>query len=394
MLEKWRARRDEILAAMEQIVSKEERSEANTKTLADFEAELTVLNAQITDFVKFTETRAAADMIDTRQARAAVTRPRPTDPQQLSFADEFVASEQFRNYHFHGTSSHVEIETRAPIMTTDAWAEPLFRPAQTTIAEPTIPLPLFDVVTVEPVTTGSVEWVQYELNPNAAAIVPEGAVKPESGLTGTPGAATLDNWAHWIQVTRQALEDSARLRNIIDSQMRNGVARKVHDSINAALVAAAIPVGPQGDSLLASIRMGIATVQGNGFYPNAVLLNPQDWATLDLTVFASTLAGPNSQSGFWGLRPISNPQQAAGTATVGDFKAGVKHFVRNSVSLYISDSHAETFISNVFTILGEQRAKTVVVNPNALVDCAAAPEIPIGTAASRGGRSGNGDTKK
>jgi HK97 family phage major capsid protein len=387
MLEKWRARRDEILAAMEEIVSKEERSEANTKTLSDFEAELTVLTAQINDHTRFMEARAAADMVDTRQARAAVVRQRPTDPQgDRTFAEDFIASEQFRNYHFHGTSSQVEIETRAPIATTDPVFEPLFRPAQISIAEPTISLPMFDLVTVEPVSTGSVEWVQYALDPNAAAVVPEGGVKPESGFAGTPGAATLDNWAHWVQVTRQALEDSQRLRSIIDTQMRNGVSRKVHDSISAALVAATLPTAA-GDDLLSAIRVGIATVQGAGFDPNAVLLNPADWAALDLTVMAGTLSGPTQQSGFWGLRPVASPDQPAGTATVGDFKTGVRHFRRNAVSLYITDSHAETFISNVFTILAEQRAKTVVVNPNALVECAATPEAPIARSASAKAKS-------
>jgi HK97 family phage major capsid protein len=386
MLEKWKARRDEILAAMEQIVSKEERSEANTKTLSDFEAELTVLTAQINDHTRFMEARAAADQVDSRQARAAVVRQRPTDPQERTFAEDFIASEQFRNYHFHGTSSQVEIETRAPITTTDAWAEGLFRPQQVNIAEPTISLPMFDLVTIEPVTTGSVEWVQYALNPNAAAVVAEGAVKPESGFAGTPGAATLDNWAHWVQVTRQALEDSQRLRSIIDTQMRNGVSRKVHDSISAALAAATLPTAT-GDDLLSAIRVGIATVQGAGFDPNAVLLNPADWASLDLTVMNATLSGPTSQTGFWGLRPVASPDQPAGTATVGDFKTGVRHFRRNAVSLYITDSHAETFISNVFTILAEQRAKTVVVNPNALVECAATPEPPVADGASRSGRT-------
>jgi hypothetical protein len=388
MLEKWQKRRDEILAAMESIVNSEERTEANTKSLNEYESELAVLNTQIADHTRFVEARAAADQIDSRQARAAVTqtRARPTDPQEQSLAEEFMASEQFRNYHFHGTSSAVEIETRAPIMTTSPGFEALFRPAQVTIAEPTVSLPLYDVVTVEPVSTGSVEWVQYALNPNAAAVVPEGGVKPESTLVGTPGAATLDNWAHWIQQTRQALEDSARLRSIVDTQMRNGVAKKVHDSIAAAILAAALPA-VEGDDLLASIRVGIGTVQGNGFDPNAVLLNPMDWAALDLSVMGATLGGPQSQAGFWGLRPVASPDQPAGTATVGDFKAGVKHFRRNAVSLYITDSHAETFISNIFTILAEQRAKTVVVNPNALADCTAAAEIPVAARESGSSRA-------
>jgi hypothetical protein len=44
------------------------------------------------------------------------------------------------------------------------------------------------------------------------------------------------------------------------------------------------------------------------------------------------------------------------------------HYTRSAVALYITDSHADTFLSNVFTLLAERRSKTVLVRPLALCE--------------------------
>jgi hypothetical protein len=139
----------------------------------------------------------------------------------------------------------------------------------------------------------------------------------------------------------------------------------------AALAAASLPTAsvPLGGSLLEAIRVGIATVQAAGYSPNAVLLNPMDWAALDIAVMVESVDGPVLKSGFWGLTVVPSPAQPEGTATVGDFRTGVQHFVRSGVALYITDSHASTFLANVFTLLAERRSKTAVVRPAALVEC-------------------------
>jgi hypothetical protein len=56
---------------------------------------------------------------------------------------------------------------------------------------------------------------------------------------------------------------------------------------------------------------------------------------------------------------------------VGDFKTGVTLFYRAGVGVYATDSHAETFTSNVFTILAERRTKAACLNPYALAECSA-----------------------
>ena len=292
-----------------------------------------------------------------------------------STGQAFVGSEEFRSYDFHGkvgmevTEEGAWFETRAPLMTTDL--PKMIGTGTFAIAEPTEATPLFGLIGSEQVSSGSFEYVSYTLT-NNAAVVPEGTVKPESELVENIVPGTLETVAHWTQVTRQTLEDSSRVRSIIDGKLRDGVNKKVHDQIVAALLAANLPT-VAGDTLLASIRLGVATVQVAGFAPNAVLLNPMDWAELDLSVMDGTVNGPVRQQSFWGMTPVPSAEQAAGTATVGNFKAGATLFYRSGVGVFATDSHADTFTSNIFTILAERRAKPAVTQPDALCECTVTP---------------------
>jgi len=356
------------------------------KRVADIDGELTILATEQDSLRKAND--FAARFLRSPKPAPAEQR----SPVMESVGSAFVGSAEFREYDFRGKTHRFEFtepdsyESRAPLMTTDLPTS--IGKSVVSIAEPTQSTPLFGLVGSEQISTGSFEYVSYALD-NNADVVAEGAVKPESTLTESIVPGTLDTIAHWTQVTRQALEDSNRVRSIIDGKLTEGVQKKVHDSIVAALTAATLPtaVGGIGQDLMAAIRLGYGTVQMAGFTANAVLLNPMDWALLDLQQMHESVAGSVRATSFWGMTPVASPDQPAGTATVGDFKAGATLFYRSGVGVFATDSHADTFTSNVFTILAERRTKAAVVNPNALCECTAG--APAGAT-----RSGNGDTAK
>lgn len=78
-----------------------------------------------------------------------------------------------------------------------------------------------------------------------------------------------------------------------------------------------------------------------------------------------------TEDGSWLRGHNGSPQTAAtiraGTAYVGDMRAGVSWFDRGSTDAYLSDSHGTNFISNMFVVLAEARALFAVVDPAALV---------------------------
>jgi hypothetical protein len=123
---------------------------------------------------------------------------------------------------------------------------------------------------------------------------------------------------------------------------------------------------------MGAIRYGVAKVQVAGWNPNAVAVNPDDAASIEI----ASLALPGLVNPFWGLRVVPVPGLTAGTAIVGDFSNGAVTFERSAgVSVFITDSHADTFTSNIFTMLAETRRKTVVRRADAFakVSVAAAP---------------------
>ena len=113
--------------------------------------------------------------------------------------------------------------------------------------------------------------------------------------------------------------------------------------------------------MLAGIRMGLATVQAQGYgTPASVVLNPADLAAIDLSIMGSTMSGPQLNNSVWGLNFIPTPGVAVNTAYVGDLGSAVQLFRRANASIFLTDSHGEFFISNIVLILAEIRATVAV----------------------------------
>ena len=84
------------------------------------------------------------------------------------------------------------------------------------------------------VSSGVVDWVEVGGDP-VAAVVAEGAAKPEAAFTLTPQTASLDTLAHWVQITRQALEDAAYIRSLLEGKLRRGLLAKAEADMAAAI---------------------------------------------------------------------------------------------------------------------------------------------------------------
>lgn len=300
---------------------------------------------------------------------------RPGSAVETRSAGELVVeSTAFRQYPGRGQMSPVEVpdflqlERRALITTTTLGAA--IQPFVWQNEPPVASTPLVDAVSVVRVSSGAVEWVETGPDP-VAAVVAEGADKPEAVIVSTPKSATLDTIAHWSQITRQALADAPYIRSLIETKLRRGLARKIEADIAALLNGATLQPATAAN-LTAAIRNGIALVEAAGYYPTAVALNPADYAGIDIA--ASTVAGtgPDRRSTFWGLTPISVPSLTAGTAIVGDFKEGVTLFDRGVADVFVTDSHADSFIKNILVILAEGRYKSALTDPLAMAEATAA----------------------
>jgi HK97 family phage major capsid protein len=351
---------------------------------AEIDSQLTEYNAQAESQRAYARLRDS--LVDDAESAGEPPQSRRREQRQAEmprgWGDAFVESDAFRNYPGAGTSGRVQLpggietrdaaglETRAPITTGSVPGQPMLW----TPPAPSFASPLISVCGHVTTSANNVSFVQWAPNPQTAAPkVPEGTAKPEATMTATPTNVALDTYAHWKEITRQALEDIPQIRSIVEGRLRQGIMRSIEEGIADALVAAAIPPAgtsaAAGGTLLGAIRVGLATVQANGYTPNAVLLNPMDAADIDLGIMGGTLGGPAVNGGLWGLRVVAVNDLAAGTAYVGDFSSAVTVFDRGTTDVYLSDSHADNFIKNILLLLAEIRAYVAVVEPQAAAEC-------------------------
>lgn len=357
-------------------------NDVEAASLANIQARCAEIDAQLGTYNDQLEsTRSYAGLLNRIEANSEERAPAngnghrstvPVVPESTGWGDTFVTSDQFRTYTGYGQSSPFELadflETRAAITTTSlaiphftvSPVEQVFRPS------------ILNVVDRVTVSAGIIDWVEIGADP-VAAVVAEGAAKPEAAVTLTPKSATLDTIAHWVQITRQALEDASYIRSLLEGKLRRGLLAKVEadmaTAIDAAITQTATTSIAAGGTLLKSIRVGVGKVEAAGYNPNAVLLNPTDYATLDIDVMGTTDTGPVRAATFWGLTPVASASVPAGKAFVGDFQAGATLFDRGSTNVFLTDSHASLFISNILVILAEARAKSVVDQPVAICEC-------------------------
>jgi HK97 family phage major capsid protein len=267
-------------------------------------------------------------------------------------------------------------------------AEPYLK-ADTVTLRPTPPAATYPTPVTDAATTVNVSGASYRyvtLPPIVTpGVVAENAPKPGVEFTSTEVSGTLQKVAYILDVTQETLEDEPQAQTILSQWLTAGIWRKVENDAAAAVTGGSgylTVATPAGGNAAQAIRLSVATLQAQGLTANAALINPTDWANLDLYMF--TAAGSNSssvvQSNPWGVRLIAANAVAAGTIYVGDFKAGLLHIQRSSVGIDITDSgmSVETtprdrFTNNLYGLRAEARYKTIVQQPKAIVKATITP---------------------
>ncbi len=209
---------------------------------------------------------------------------------------------------------------------------------------------------------------------NAAAVVAEGALKPESTLTWTPATINQATIAHHIPVTNQALSHNPMLRQIVNTFMVNGVRAKVQ-AVVAAAVAAASGIGVQAfaTNIRTTLRKAITLAQVNGELLGAgrpsILISATDAESLDLEQLSNLVLSPGEApaqaSGIWRAPLVVSAALPSGYAYVGDLRQIVFY---TSGGINVSTGWVnDQFIKNSQTILAETEGITSVQGAPALI---------------------------
>ncbi|MGV8925015.1 MAG: phage major capsid protein [Ewingella sp.] len=246
-------------------------------------------------------------------------------------------------------------------------------------------LTIRDLLAQGRISSNSLEYVREELFTNSAATVAEKALKPESDITFSKQTANVKTVAHWIQASRQVMDDAPMLQSYVNNRLMYGLALKEEDQllngdgsgddlegINHVATAYDSGLNAAGDTRADLIAHAIYQVTESEFSASGIILNPRDWhgiALLKDNEGRYLFGGPQAFTSnmMWGLPVVPTRAQAQGTFTVGGFDMASQVWDRMNASIEVSREDRDNFVKNMLTILCEERLALAHYRPKALI---------------------------
>lgn len=241
-----------------------------------------------------------------------------------------------------------------------------------------------DLLPVVSVSSNAVEYAAQTGRANNAAPVTEGAVKPESALAFELRTLPTQVIAHWLPASRQVLEDVPQLRDIIDGELRYGLAFVEEgqilygdgsgsnlDGLVPNSTAFAAPFTIASATMLDTIGLAILQNALADFPADGIILHPSDWMRMRLLKDSDgryvlgdpqTVVAPN----LFGLPVVATQAMAVDKFLVGNFQVAATLYDRWAARVEVSTEHADFFVRNLVAILAEERIGLAVKQPLAL----------------------------
>jgi HK97 family phage major capsid protein len=310
---------------------------------------------------------------------------------QQSFGEQFVKSDAFQAM-ASGRSKFARMEFKTAIINATGQNQPLVASDRIPgiIANPDRVLTIRDVLPTGRTSSNLVEFTRENVFTNNAGAqyaspARENVTKPESGITFTLASAPVVTLAHFIPVSRQVLDDAPQLQSYVNSRLTFGLKLEEEDqllngsgtsgNLSGILTAGnfvAYNGAVSGDTRLDTIRRAIEQAALSEFTADTVVLNPTDWARIELTKATDgqyIMANPMDAMAprIWGKRVVATNSIAAGTFLVGAMSMGAQIWDRMDAAVQISYEDGDNFKKNMATLLAEERLALTVYRPAAFV---------------------------
>lgn len=307
-------------------------------------------------------------------------------PEVEGMGQQFTKSDAYKAF-AAGSSQKARVEVKNTVVGSSTTVAPDRRPGVVPGAAQLLTLEsLFNAL---PTTSNAVEYTRENVFTNNAAETAEGASKPESALTFTLVNQPVSTVAHWIKISRQLASDNAALAAYINTRMIYGVNRRVEGQLavgdgsapnisgifkSGNYTAHGYLSGAIGSVLpkCVLIRKVIADLKQAGYMADAILLNPVDWAAIEIelltTVAGQTLLRYNEagEPRLFGVQVVESVGVAADTFAVGAFGQAGTIYNREGVVVDLSESDGDNFTKNLVTIRAERRLALAIEAPAAI----------------------------
>ena len=249
---------------------------------------------------------------------------------------------------------------------------------------------LRDVIPVGSASSGTVEWVrQTNAKQLAASQFGDGAreavAKKASDFTMVPTKTPVETIAHYTEASRQVIDDTDGLEAFIRAELLDGIERELErqilegdgtdgelDGFGSSDNYVALTSANTGDNAVDLIRRALAQLEANGYLPDSIVLNPLDWAAIELVkteegVYTAGVPRQVLPASLWGVSVYPSQYVTPGDAIVAALGQTTRLWVREEGRLLVTDSHAENFTSNVLTFLAEMRAAMTVTRKQGVI---------------------------
>ncbi len=378
------------------------------KTAADdVKKQAETTNAEIKNLGKVTdETKKAADealikhnaISDrlTQIEQKLVQRGGDDKDAVKSIGQKFTDSDDFKKFVANGGKGRVRVDVKAIIsgLTTDANGSagdaivPTRLPG--VIAPPDRRMTVRDLLTPGRTATGIIQYLKETGYTNNAATVSEtsGPTKPQSEIKFDLRNESVTTIAHWVLATRQILADVPMLQSYIEGRLRYGLnyaeenqllnGSGVGTDLNgiytqaSAYAPALTPTAAGALTKIDVIRLAMLQAALAEFPASGIVLNPIDWADIELTktedgayLFANPQGGTEPR--LWRLPVVETQAMTSGKFLTGAFKLGAQIFDREDATVEASTEDSDNFRKNLVTLLAEERIGLAVYRPEAFV---------------------------
>ena len=235
------------------------------------------------------------------------------------------------------------------------------------------------------ISSNSLEYVREEVFTNNADVVAEKALKPESDITFSKQTANVKTIAHWVQASRQVMDDAPMLQSYVNDRLMYGLALKEEgqllngdgsgdnlEGLNKVATAYDTSLNATGDTRADIIAHAIYQVTESEFSASGIVLNPRDWHNIALLKDNEgryIFGGPQAFTSniMWGLPVVPTKAQVAGTFTVGGFDMASQVWDRMDATVEVSREDRDNFVRNMLTILCEERLALAHYRPTAII---------------------------
>jgi HK97 family phage major capsid protein len=253
------------------------------------------------------------------------------------------------------------------------------------ITPPNRTLRIRDLLPKGRTVSNALDFVQESGFTNAAAMVAEGAQKPESSLSFELASAPVRTLAHWIKATRQVLDDVPQLQSYIDTRLRYGLELVEETQLLVGdgtgqnilgLIPQATPYDTNrskvGDTRIDIIRRAMTQLRLAEFAASAIVMHPTDWEEIELlkdTLGDYIWSNPRGLAGptLWGLPVLDSTSLTEGEFLVGAFNIAAQIWDRQDATVEISTEDQDNFIRNLVTIRAEERLALTVYRPESFI---------------------------